>query len=324
MNFKIVIFSIILFLTSIVGYSQFFVDVYYGYNHSNVEYNRPNDFINGLYYYNDQIFYGDTPIDTITLIHGIDTTFIVKYNIRHSTHELEPLSHNFTKDQFYGISINYKYSQFFETGVSFERNCLVNKYSSIKTFQIVERYDYNDVMFYSQRARHDLNYKVTNLSLTHTISYPYKKFAFFVSVGLKGFYAVLNHDFTYSGMSKENELYEHYSDYSESSVYSRKYSGFSVGHFGHLGVSYQVLHNVSFFCKFGYTWANLNFEKGEQLNYYNEYTNSLNETTLESITEPETLAPERIPFSEINYNSWNYRFGIRYTFGFPKNANTND
>ena len=51
------------------------------------------------------------------------------------------------------------------------------------------------------------------------------------------------------------------------------------------------------------------------MNYYYEYTNSLGETQSESRPEPEDIAPEDIPFGKINYNSWNFRLGLRYTFG---------
>jgi hypothetical protein len=41
----------------------------------------------------------------------------------------------------------------------------------------------------------------------------------------------------------------------------------------------------------------------------------LDETDTESKPEPEEIAPENIPFGKINYNSWNFRIGLRYTFG---------
>jgi hypothetical protein len=99
-----------------------------------------------------------------------------------------------------------------------------------------------------------------------------------------------------------------------STSYLLRYWGYNYGFTTGMGVSYAFYKNISIFGNVGYTWANLEFKKGEMTEYHYSYTNSLGETYTEDKDAAEEIAPENIPFGKINYNSWNLRVGLRYTF----------
>ena len=306
---KIQILFAILILSAFTANAQFSIDIFYGYNYSNASYVMPQAYN----YVNYQTYYSNIPIDTIINIQYPDTITNIIYEPRLSIIEEKYSNQNFATDYLYGLNINYKYASYFETGLSFEKVGLIGEQSCFEVTMKDERYDFNDIIFYYIRATHKFNYDVINASLIQSVLYSYKDFSFYANFGIKAYYTTLNHDFTYNVQSTENEMYG-YNGYSINTSYSRKYSGYSFGFASGLGVSYLVYNNISVFVNVGYTWANLQFQKGQQMDYYYEHTNSLGETNTESKPELEEIAVEDIPFGAINYNSWNFRLGLCYTF----------
>lgn len=299
--------------------AQFAIDVYYGYNYSNTDYVLPQAYN----YVNYQTYFSDIPIDTIIIYHHPDTITRIVYESRSPIFERTHTKQNFATNHLYGLSVNYKYAGYFETGFSFEKIGISQQQSSFVVSIKDERYDFNDEVFYYKRATHEFNYDVINASLTQSIFYPYKRFSFYANFGLKTYYSRMHYHYTYNSKSIANEMYG-YGDYSVQTLFYRKYSGYSFGFTTGLGISYNIYNDISVFVKTGYTWANIQFQKGQQMDYYNEYTNPLGKTNIESKPAPEDIALEDFPFCKINYSSWDFRLGIRYTFGKSNVSNAND
>ena len=105
-------------------------------------------------------------------------------------------------------------------------------------------------------------------------------------------------------------------EYDNTDYVSKSYSGFSPGFRASMGLSYVLFQNVSVFGSFGYTVASLKFQKGtllvdDYLTY--DYSDIIEDYEIPVLPQP--IAKSNIPFGKINYNSWNFRLGIRYTFG---------
>ncbi len=104
-----------------------------------------------------------------------------------------------------------------------------------------------------------------------------------------------------------------YKSFSDVKTFHRKYSGYNFGFTSALGVSYNISKNISIFGNAGYTWAKLKLKKGLQMDYYYEYS-APSYSIIDSKPEAQKIAPENNPFGNINYKSWNFSIGLRYTF----------
>ena len=303
------IFTIILLMFSYSANAQFSIDVYSSFNYSKEKHAMPWTYD----YFNYQTFFSNKPIDTIIIIYYPDTITRIKYEpSRPAILEDGHTFHNFIIDCFYGFSINYRYSNYFETGISFEKNGMIKRLSTFEITMRDERYDYNDELFYYEHGDHEFDYDIINVSLKQSFIYPYKNFNFYTNIGLKTYYTVLKHDCVGTTRSLGSEMYG-YDTYSVDATFHKKYSGYNFGFTSALGVSYNISKNISIFGNAGYTWAKLKLKKGLQMDYYYEYSDP-SHSIINSKPEAQEIAPENNPFGNINYKSWNFSIGIRYTF----------
>ncbi len=291
--------------------AQFSIDVYSGYNHSKEEYKLPFNRSRFISYYTGNI--------RDTMVNYFDGTEFVIYEMQSVLSDNSLPTYNFTANYVYGLNIQYAYANYLKTGFSFETHGLHKNANSF----IIERYTYKyshesmheDSLIYSYDGDIDLSYNTFSASFIQTFCYPYKRFNFYADFGVSFYNFILNY---------ENIVYrkKHAHEYSRGDAFesnekhNNRYEGHSFGIKTALGVSYELFDNISVFGSVGYAKANLQIRKGT-------YVSSEGLPDLSDVIEdyeppsfPMEIPDDRMPdFDIINYNSWNFRLGLRYTFG---------
>jgi hypothetical protein len=159
----------------------------------------------------------------------------------------------------------------------------------------------------------ETNYHVYRAYIIQSFIYPYKKFTFATNFGIASNFYQLTSTVTTDIYSIQHPIYHSYSS-NLSSNYENKYSGSSLSYMTSLSISYQLMNNISIFGNVGYTWSDIEFQKGLRMYYYLESSNSFGGVESVSQSEPEEIESEYIRFGKIDYNSWNFKLGLRYTF----------
>lgn len=304
------ILFVILIMITIVAKAQFSIDVFYGYNHSNNEYSMP-----AKYDSDDYEIYYKNELDTV---YRPDSTYYTNYVIKDAFHQTSKTTHNFISNNIYGLNLSYRFSKYFRVGLSCENIGFLQNEVCFEISQKEERYDGEDQLFRYNRAEIKVNYNIYSASLNTAFLYPFRKFVFSADLALNAYSSLLYSDFSQHVESLYHELLSPVT-YERTESYLLKYQGCNFGFKTGIGVYYILYKNISIFGNVGYTWANLEFQKGEMTEYHYSYTNSLGETYTEDKDSPEEIVPENIPFGKINYNSLNLRIGLRYTFGEKEN-----
>ena len=304
-------FLILLFvaMNSLATYSQFSIDIYSGYNHAKSTHEFPNNY---NYNYHEAYYTGNV-LDTI---YGSDTT-IFRYEMISDIFEHGVTAHSFTPKKILGINTAYTYFKFFRTGVSFEKHGI----TSSESYFSVDRYSHiyshesmvadSIITFFEECI--DVNYQIYCASLIQSFIFPYKRLTFASNFEIVSNYYHIESIFSGNINSVEHPIYHSYSSNS-SKIYKNIYSGKSIGFKTSLSIYLQLFNDISAFGNVGYSWSNLNFQKGQQMYYYYESANSFGVSESVSRPEPQEIAVEDIPFGAINYNSWNFRLGLKYTF----------
>jgi hypothetical protein len=305
---KLLIF-LTLFAWSFTSYAQLSIDVYSGYNHSKSTYDFPNNY-NYNYY---EAYYTDNVLDTI---YGSDTT-IIRYEKISNIFEHGITTHSFTPKKILGINVDYTYLRFFKTGVSIEKHGITNSESNLN----INRYSYiysdesmitdSLITFFEEFV--GVNYRIYSASLIQSVIFPYKRFTLASNVGIATNFYQLTSTFNSNRYSIKHPLYQTYAS-SYSRNYENVYCGKSLSFKTSLSISFQLFDNISIFGNAGYSWGNLEFQKGQQMYYYSEFTDPYGGIESVSRSEPVDIAADDIPFGKINYDSWNFRLGLRYTF----------
>jgi hypothetical protein len=306
---------ILIFLScSLFSFSQLSIDVYSGYNHSKRIDTLPNDY----YYSCSKGYFTGNILDTVQL--G-DSTFYV-FEQKGLYWDEGRSYHEFTPKSVLGINLQYTYLKFFKTGISFEKHGVSNSESYFNIDTYVYLYSHEnmsiDSLIISTEKDVISEYDIYCISIFQSFLFPYKKFTFSTDFSLITNYFTLNYQENIENVSL-NHYYLNNSPASTSILnYEVLYQGKSLGFRIGLGISYQVYNNISAFGKVGYTWANLEFQNWQQT--YKYYYHSDDTGYLRTYTEsdPKELNSEDIPFEKINYNSWNFRVGLRYTFNKTK------
>ncbi len=135
--------------------AQLSIDTYMGYNYSK----NIHEFKEEYNYIKDQIFFTDIPYDTMYYYYPFmkDSLWRVKYKIGSSIQEEETLYRNITTNYLCGISFNYRYLNYLETGLSFEKNNIIGN-NSFESKKIKERFDYNNVILFEDIDSYKFNY----------------------------------------------------------------------------------------------------------------------------------------------------------------------
>lgn len=312
---KIYILFIFLSLSSI-SIAQFSIDVYSGYNHSKKEYTLPSNF----HYCNMVSYYSGNVRDTIYNAFGIEDSIIIRYEQISVVNDYGSTYHNFASNYIYGINLQYAYAKYFSTAISFEKHGFTRDASSISINLTDERFSHEcmceDSLIYAVHDTVLMNSTIINSSFTQSFYFPYKRFKVFADFGISAYYTFL--DFIYSGhkFSVYHPIYNRKYIYDITSKIVKQYEGYSFGYKFAMGVSYNLCSNVSIFGSVGYTKANLHIRKGifvsedpppPDYSYYDpDYVMP---------TYPHELSQDDIPFGKIDYSSWNFKIGLRYTFG---------
>ncbi|MFO7790829.1 MAG: hypothetical protein R6V32_09675 [Bacteroidales bacterium] len=293
MNIKSYILSIILIFTAIAAQSQFFVDVYYGYNHSNEAFEIPD-----ANSYTAKKYYGN-PVDTFYhWTEGMeDTAMIIDYNLLNMTREEHETKHDFYKHQLMGINVGYGFNKYIRLGFSYDY-IGVNKFSFKR---INDTYKY-DTIERRYETNLEYSYYIHNLSLTFSFNYPLNRITPELIVGFNSSYSQIKHTI-YDKSINYKDNYEN--TYPET---VKKYSGLGYGLQTALGVNYNFYKNLSIFGRLGYSWGNLRFTQGVMTKYYSGGQNI-------EVDLPKELDEDEIPFYKIPYSGFNVRIGLRYTFG---------
>ncbi|HOE05175.1 MAG TPA: hypothetical protein PLZ52_08170 [Bacteroidales bacterium] len=303
---KRIILVAVLFTYAALANAQLSVDVFYGYNHSNREHSMPvqYDGINRKCFYTNQI-------DTI---YRPDSTFYPYRNVRYIIDQSNTTRCNFASQQNFGLSLNYRFVNYFRVGLSFEKIVYWAKEPRIEVLKTEDFYDEDDISFQNQFRTDKLNYDITTGTVHLAFLYPYRKFAISANFGLSGYYTTLKSSVFYQYNSLNHAVFNTTAlTITQSLQY--KYQGYTMGYSAGVGVSYILYKNLSAFVNIGYTWASLAFQKGERYDYHYMNINSQGETRYNTELLPQEIAPEDIPFGKINFNSTNIRLGLSYTFG---------
>jgi hypothetical protein len=302
MNSKTTVISLILIISGLAAHSQFFVDVYYGYNHSNEKFILPDEFKN---MYN--IKYYSEPIDTIYHYNEWteDTIVILERELLVHDHDEFQTQHNFYSHHVLGIDCGYKINEYIKSNLSY--NYINLKESlDIKTEWLSDTYNEN-VLSSRTMAYNEIQYKIQKLSLGFSVNYPYKKFEAELFISGDVYYTKINHKYWEQAVFYELNT--------ETDVVFNKweYSGISYGCSSGIGLSYNVYKNLSVFTKYGYSFGELVLRQGKR-------TDSSQEGFV-----PEDIDKSEIPFNNIPFNGFNFRIGLRYEFGSTgKNKDDND
>ena len=284
-------------LCGVTAQSQFFVDVYYGYNHSNEKTDVPFENYHYIKYYNK-------PIDTIYHYDGSDTVMMYGYYDYSSS---DNIYCTYYDNSLKGISIGYFINKYFGFNISFN-NLIINKMNtSINSEYYYELVDTLGYIDYQHYIFNNLTFNNYNLDISINGNVPLDKFNIFGYLGANLYYTIINHSY-----EEGYRLAPHVKKYWE-----KKYYGYNYGIKTGIGLSYNFYKNLSIFGKFGYSWGELNIDKGELI----EYKEGGNETDREL---PSEVKPENIPFTKIPYSGYNARIGLRYTFGSAGNNKDDD
>ncbi|HOZ30618.1 MAG TPA: hypothetical protein PLL66_06840 [Bacteroidales bacterium] len=303
---------IIIFITiSFTSFSQFSIDVYSGYNYSNTDYIMPDKFD----YSDDKTYYSDTPYDTIYSFYYPDSILGIRYIIREHYSDTASTKHNFAKDYLYGANISYSYAKSFRTGVSFESYGSSFNNPDFTVTITEQRYGNDDELFYYDGIICNFNYKVSSIILTQSFLLKYNKISFNLNAGFICNYSLFEYDYEDRIISYYNAIHSP-REYDKTYNVSKSYSGFSPGFRTSMGLSFDMFKNVSVFGTFGYTFLNLKFQKGillvdDYLTY--DYSDVIEGYQVPVLPQP--IEKSDIPFGKIDYSSWNFRIGLRYTFG---------
>ncbi|MEA1873463.1 MAG: hypothetical protein U9N51_03410 [Bacteroidota bacterium] len=290
MNFNTSITSIILLAVSISAHSQFYIDGYYGSNHSNETFTLPDDF-------NDFVRnrYIGEPIDTSYLEWGDSTLMIINRERLGYDYTKQVNEHNFYTNQILGIAIGYEMNDYLK--VHFAYN-YINLSDTIKFVGEGVSNIYEEGELKTRNLYFDeLKYNFQKLSLGFAIKYPIKKFEPELYISADTYYTKIKHKSWSHGFNNETNYI--------SGVRIEEiceYSGFGYGFTAGFGISYNVYKNVSVFGKVGYSKGALLLTKG---------------TVLESFRvdpTPAELEEDEIPFNSIPYSGYNFKIGVRYTF----------
>jgi hypothetical protein len=283
----LIILTIVLFLTPFFVRAQFFIDVYYGYNHSNEIYTFQDTLINTYH-----ILYLGKPIDTIFYPNGNMT---VNFEDQIYEHESYKTEHSFYSHEILGVDIGCEFNNFVKSSFAYN---YINFLGSLDIRAEEVTADYiEDMLYYRRMKYHEINYKMHKLSIGFAAKYPYNKFEIELFLSGDGYYTKMEHgyfDKEYSDELISEKLYWY-------SIY--EYSGVSYGFSTGIGLSYNFYKHFSVFGKFGYS-------KGEILLTQGKLIDSKSDNF-----KPEDIASNEIPFNNIPFNGYNYRLGIRYTFG---------
>jgi len=291
-------------------YPQLSIDVYSGYNHSKRIDTLPK-FYN--YFYNVSYCTGNI-LDTMRT--EPDTMLLFEFATVKG--DYGQTKYKFTPKSVLGINIQYAYAKFFKSGVSFEKHGVLHKETSFVIENYFKLYSnetmVSDSLFNAYEHNINLDYNIYNFSLLQSFIYPYKNFMFSADLSLNFNYFSLIHKMDFNAFIKGN----YYNNYSPDATSYRntdlKYNGNTRGYSVGIGISYEFFTNISAFGKVGYTWANLEFQNWQQTYKYYYYSNDIGYLNTYTESEPIELDSEDIPFDKINYNSWNFRVGLRYTF----------
>jgi hypothetical protein len=306
---------ILIFLScSLFSFSQLSIDVYSGYNHSQKIDTLPKFYD---YYYNVSYCTGNI-LDTMST--EPDTMLLFEFATVKG--DYGQTKYKFTPKKVFGINIQYAYAKFFKTGISFEKHGILNSESSFVVEHYAKLYSNetmtSDSIIQAYSGNINLDYSIFNLSLLQSFIYPHKNLIFSADFSLNFNYFTLNHTRYFNSFIKCNYYTNYHPSASTISDLELKYNGKSRGYSVGIGISYEFFTNISAFGKVGYTWANLEFQNWQQT--YKYYYHSDDTGYLRTYTEsdPKELNSEDIPFEKINYNSWNFRVGLRYTFNKTK------
>jgi hypothetical protein len=291
-------------------YPQLSIDVYSGYNHSKRIDTLPNDY----YYSCSKGYFTGNILDTV---HWGDSTYY-HFEQRGLYWDEGRSYHEFTPKSVLGINLQYTYLKFFKTGISFEKHGVSESESFINIDTYVYLYSHEnmsvDSLILSAEKEVISEYDIYCISIFQSFLYPYKKFTFLTDFGLITNYFTLNYQDNREIVSLNHYYRNNRPAFTSIRNYEVLYKGKSLGFRIGLGISYQVYNNISVFGKAGYTWANLVLQNAQQTNSYYNITKETGYTYVRSNPNPIDLNPEDIPFDKINYNSWNFRVGLRYTF----------
>jgi hypothetical protein len=307
-NKNAILFTILIGL-AISARSQFSIDVYGGYNQSSEVYTLP------VMYnvFQAEVHYGNTPIDTIYNSFYPDSIINVRYNILSNEFIYEPTAHNFASGEVLGLSMFYRYFNYFETGLSFEKSGITDKYRKFEILNFDNRFGYDERLFYYSHDSHYFKYDIYAASLTQKVLYPYKKISLSASFSLMSYYSLIKYSCIVETKSMKDEMY--YYDFFEANLDKKHhYSGYSFGFRVGLGISYNFFKNLSVFTNVSLTKANLKFQERYLYDYYSENVNDSG-VYVTSQPDPAEINSRFVAFREMSYDSWSFRLGLRYTFG---------
>jgi len=290
MNFNASITSIILLVVSISAYSQFYIDGYYGSNHSNETFTLPDDF-------NDFVRnrYIGEPIDTSYLDLGDSTLMIINREDLGSDYTKQVNEHNFYTNQLLGIAIGYEMNNYLKVHFAYD---YINLSDTIKFVGegvscIYEEGELKSRTLYFE----ELKYNFQKLSLGFAIKYPLKKIEPELYISSDTYYTKISHNYWDQFFHYENNRFSGIKSYEK-----WEYLGFGYGFTAGFGMSYNVYKNVSVFGKVGFSKGALLLTKG-----------SLLESDWVDPT-PAELEENEIPFDRIPYSGYNFKIGVRYKF----------
>jgi len=290
MNTKTYIISFILIMCGVTAHSQFFVDVYYGYNHSNDPYESVlSEAFNDEF--NEHITYKDTSYSTNIYNDTIGWSF---HDSQFTVHK-EKTSHSITfkNHQPFGANFGYVFNDYFKLSVSCDFMNFIGS-SPVKAEKITDVYVYGDFTT-TNTSSISLDYTIINPSIFVSFQYPYKKFVPEINLGYGMYYTEFLHTI-------EN-------DYGDIHRQAYKYRGNNYGIKIGAGLAYKCYDNFYVFTKAGYSYGDILINKGAMVE------NDTEESSEQYL--PVRINPDDIPLK--NYYSaldgFNYKLGIRYKFG---------
>jgi hypothetical protein len=305
--------SLFIICSTLTTKAQLSIDIYSGYNHSKEEHRMPWQNNYSISYYTGNA------IDTVV---WTDTVFILWEQLPVFTDDGSSM-HNFTLKYVYGINLQYAYSNYLKTGFSFEKHGFNKKENSF--IKLGQSYLYSheslhkDSLMSFTNADYNYNYNTFSSSLIQSIYFPYKKFTVFADFGLSFYYFLLNLESTLYTFSYYHYRYNARPSRDYGYSFRNKYEGHSFGVKTALGVSYEFFDNMSVFASVGITRASLKIRSGTYIEHIEP------SEVIEMDDFPREIPADRMPdFGKINYNSINFRLGLRYTFGNKNDSQLTD
>jgi len=289
MNFKYNITSIILLAVSISAHSQFYIDGYYGSNHSNETFTLPDDFNDFV-----QNRYAGVPIDTSYFELEDSTVMIFLREDLGRDYTEQVNKHNFYTNQLLGIAIGYEMNDYLKVHFAYDYINLSDTINFVSE-GVSNKYREGELAIRSIYFD-ELKYNFQKLSLGIAIKYPLKKLEPELYISADTYYTKIKH-------KSWSQNFNYKTNYVSGIIYEEwEYSGFGYGFTAGFGLSYNVYKNVSIFGKIGYSKGSLMLTKG---------------TVLESFrvdSTPADLEEDDIPFNSIPYSGYNFSIGVRYKF----------